>query len=165
MTKTLTVATEVQKVVFEQVLLNEIAIGFWKNARPADHADFWKDVSVVVGTSLGTAGFSSPRNYNFVNPEFFQKTKDSLIAAALTVNPNITEKQLKKQLIALNQILGSRLKEIGGSVAKLQRGRKQPSVQAMQTVEKKNSKVTVKKVMANFAEAELPQTQDADQVV
>ncbi len=162
MTKALTVATEVQKVVFENVLLGEISIGFWKNARPADHADCWKDVSVVVGTSLGTAGFVSPRNYNFVNPEFFQKTKDSLMAAAVTVNPHITEKQLKKQLIALNQIIGSRLKEIGGSVSKLQRGRKQPSVQAMQTVEKKNSKVTVKKVMANLVDEQ--QMQDDVQV-
>ena len=70
MSKTLTVATEVQKAVFEKVLLGEIASGFWKNARPADHADSWKGVQVVVGTDLGSAGFDVPRNYNFVNPDF-----------------------------------------------------------------------------------------------
>jgi hypothetical protein len=154
MVKTLTVATEVQKAVFENVLMGEIATGFWKNARPADHADYWKGVSVVVGAQLGVTGFDAPRNYNFVNPEFFQKTRDSLMAAAASVNPNVTEKQLKKQLIALNQIIGSRLKEIGGSVTKLQRGRKQVAVtQVTQTVEKKNSKVTVKKVLANLVDA------------
>lgn len=153
MSKTLTVATEVQKAVFEKALLSEISTGFWKNARPADHADYWKGVNVVVGTQLGVAGFDAPRNYNFVNPEFFQKAKDSLMAAAATVNPNITEKQLKKQLIALNQIIGARLKEIGGTVTKLQRGRKQTSVQITQTVEKKNSTVTVKKVAANIVES------------
>ena len=153
MSKTLTVATEVQKAVFEKALLSEIAIGFWKNARPADHADYWKGVEVVVGTQLGVSGFDAPRNYNFVNPEFFQKAKDSLMTAASTVNPNITEKQLKKQLIALNQIIGARLKEIGGTVTKLQRGRKQTTVQVTQTVEKKNATVTVKKAVANIVES------------
>ena len=36
--KVLTVATAVQAAVFNEVLLGEIATGFWKNARPADHA-------------------------------------------------------------------------------------------------------------------------------
>jgi len=152
MTKTLTVATEVQKAVFEKALLLEISTGFWKNARPADHADYWKGVDVVVGTQLGVSGFDSPRNYNFVNPEFFQKAKDNLMAAAASVNPHITEKQLKKQLIALNQIIGARLREMGGTITKLQRGRKQITTQVTQTVEKKNSTVTVKKAVANIVE-------------
>ena len=152
--KVLTVATEIQKTVFEKALMPEIAVGFWKNARPADHADYWKGVEVVVGTQLGVSGFEAPRNYNFVNPEFFQKAKDKLMEAATSVNPDITEKQLKKQLISLNQIIGSRLKEIGGSVTKLRRGRKQPTTQVTQTVETKNSKVTVKKAMANIVNAE-----------
>ena len=154
MSKVLIVATEVQKAVFEQVLLEEIATGFWKNARPADHADYWKGVTVTVGTNLGATGFDIPRNYNFVNPEFFVKAKDKLMSAGATINVHITEKQLKKQLISLNQILGSRLKEIGGLVTKLQRGRKQMPTQVTQTVEKKNAKVTVKKMMANLVDAE-----------
>lgn len=150
--KTLTVATEVQKAVLEQVLLAEIAGGFWKNARPSDHADSWKDVQVVTGTVLGASGFQIPRNYNFVNPEFFKNTGDRMLAAAASVNPNITVRQLKKQLISLNQILGARLKEIGGEISKLKRGRKNAALQVTQTIEKNNSRVTVKKVMANIVE-------------
>jgi hypothetical protein len=154
MNKTLTVATEVQKVVLERVLLAEIAGGFWKNARPSDHADAWAGVVVVTGTVLGAVGFEIPRNYNFVNPEFFKKTGDTMLAAALTVNPNITVRQLKKQLISLNQILGARLKEIGGDIAKLKRGRKNSTLQVTQTIEKNNTRVTVRKAMANIVEAE-----------
>ena len=112
MSRTLTVATEVQKAVFTQVLLGEIATGFWKNARPADHADSWKNVEITVGSELGAVGFDVPRNYNFVNPDFFRKAEDKLMNAAKTVNPDITVKQLKKQLISLNQILGARLNTI-----------------------------------------------------
>lgn len=154
MKKTLVVATEVQKVVFEQVLRQEIATGFWKNARPSDHAESWKGVEVVTGADLGARGFDIPRNYNFVNPDFFKKTGAEMLAAAGAVNPNITARQLKKQLISLNQILGARLKEIGGEVTKLKRGRKLGAAQVTQTIEKGNSKVTVKKVMANIVDEE-----------
>lgn len=152
MTKTLTVASQVQQVVFTEVLLGEIATGFWKNARPADHADSWKGVHVQVGTDLGSHGFDVPRNYNFVNPDFFRKAEDKLMEAASTVNPDITVKQLKKQLISLNQILGARLKEIGGTVTKLPRGRKQPTEASAPSV-KKTVKSSVRKVLANVVEA------------
>jgi hypothetical protein len=151
MSKTLTVATEVQKTVFTEVLLGEIATGFWKNARPADHADSWKGITVVVGTDLGSNGFDVPRNYNFVNPDFFRKAEEKLMTAARTVNPDITVKQLKKQLISLNQILGARLKEIGGAVTKLPRGRKTPTEGAV-VKSTKTAKSTVRKVAANLVE-------------
>lgn len=155
MTKILTVANLVQKVVLQQVLSGEIATGFWKNARPADHADSWKGVDIVVGTDLGATGFDVPRNYNFVNPDFFRKTEDRLMEVAKSANPDITVKQLKKQLISLNQIIGSRLKEVGGQVTKLPRGRKQ-SVDVPNVTETKKtttSKVTVRKVAANIVDA------------
>lgn len=152
MSKVLTVASEVQKAVLVNVLFGEIATGFWKNARPADHADYWKGVSVNVGTELGATGFDVPRNYNFVNPDFFQKAEEKLMAAAKTVNPDITVKQLKKQLISLNQILGARLKEIGGTVSKLPRGRKQTADTVTVTPAKKTSKSSVRKAVANFVE-------------
>jgi hypothetical protein len=154
MSKVLTVGTEVQVAVLTQVLLGEIATGFWKNARPADHADYWKGVQIVVGTELGATGFDMPRNYNFVNPDFFVKAEDRLMAAALTANPDITVKQLKKQLISINQILGARLKEVGGTVSKLPRGRKQPSPSTESAIlsDKKTSKPSVRKVAAVFAE-------------
>lgn len=152
MSKILTVATQAQKVVLENVLLGEIATGFWKNARPADHADSWKGVEITIGADLGAAGFDVPRNYNFVNPDFFRRAEEKLMEAAKTVNPDITVKQLKKQLISLNQILGARLKEVGGVVTKLPRGRKQPAGDTPVVAEKKTAKATVRKVPAVFAE-------------
>lgn len=156
MTKTLTVATAVQKAVLEEVLMPEIAVGFWKNARPADHADAWKGLEIVVGTDLGPNGFEVPRNYNFVNPEFFRKAESKLMTAALEVNPDLTVKQLKKQLIALNQILGARLKEVGGTITKLPRGRKAPTEASVPAATKTTagSKATVRKAAVLFAPAE-----------
>lgn len=158
MTKILTVATAAQKAVFEQVLLQEMAHGFWKNARPADHADYWKGVKLVVvsddATKLGPNGFDVPRNYNFVNPDFFRKIEDKLMAAAETAQPGITVKQLKKQLISLNQIIGCRLKDVGGTVAKLPRGRKQPSEVHVSPV-KKTATTSVRKALANIVEAQV----------
>lgn len=148
MSKTLVVATEIQKAVFTQVLLDEISRGFWKNARPADHAEYWKNVDVVVGTDFGAKEFDIPRNYNFVNPDFFKKSEARLLEAAKSVDADITIKQLKKQLITLNQILGARLKEAGGSVSKLPRGRKQSTI----TSPKVTAKTTTRKAIANIVE-------------
>lgn len=152
MSKILTVATDVQAAVLTNVLLAEIATGFWRNARPADHADSWKGVSIQVGTDLGATGFDIPRNYNFVNPDFFRKAEDRLMTAAQTVNPDITVKQLKKQLIELNQILGARLREVGGSVIKLPRGRKQTKEATSSEVLSKDKKTSVRRVPANIVE-------------
>jgi hypothetical protein len=164
MSKILIVATAVQAAVLSEVLLGEIATGFWRNARPADHADSWKGVSIQVGTDLGASGFDIPRNYNFVNPDFFRKAEDKLMTAARTANPDITVKQLKKQLIALNQILGARLKEIGGTVTKLPRGRKQ-STETVATPSEpkvsKQNKASVRRVPANIQEPVEPVAETA----
>lgn len=150
MDKTFTVATEIQKVLMKEVLLPEIALGFWKDARPADHADYWIDVSIEVGPDLGVKNFEMPRNYNFVNPDFFRKTEARLMAAAQLVNPEITVKQLKKQLITLNQIIGGRLTQIGGTIAKLPRGRKSGTQTAPTSTTK--SDTVVRRAPATFSE-------------
>lgn len=139
MSKVLVVASEVQKAVFEQFLLNEFTSGFWKNTRPADHADYWKGVDVQVGITFGPSGFEVPRNYNFVNPVFFEKAQDGLMEVAKSVCPDITVKQLKKQLISLNRIIGARLKEANGPVSKLSRGRKSVESSEPQVVKKTTS--------------------------
>lgn len=149
--KIFTVATAVQQAVFQDVLMNEIAAGFWKNARPADHASFWKGVEIKVGLTLGAQGFEIPRNYNFVNPDFFKKAGQRMLATALTVDPNMTEKHLKKQLLALNQILGGRMTEIGGQVVKLSRGRKAATSASAEEKKTETKTTSVRKVMANFA--------------
>ena len=160
--KVLTVATEVQKAVLINVLVSEITSGFWRGARPADHADAWKGTEIVVGTELGATGFEMPRNYNFVNPDFFRKAEARLMEAAIAVDSNITVKQLKKQLISLNQILGSRLKEVGGAVTKLPRGRTQTP--ATEAKEASKSSTKTRKVAANIVEPEAvaqPETAEA----
>jgi len=159
-TKVLTVVSAVQKVVLEQVLLQEIATGFWKEARPADHADSWKGVSIEVGTTLGAQGFDIPRNYNFVNPDFFKKAEAKLLEAAKTVEPEITAKSLKKHLLELNQILGGRIKEVGGVIIKLPRGRKAEETETKTVVK---AATTTRKAAAVFAEpAAEPKAEDAD---
>ena len=148
-TKVLIVASAVQKAVLEQVLLQEIATGFWKEARPADHADSWKGVSIEVGTQLGAQGFDIPRNYNFVNPDFFKKAEAKLLEAAKTVEPEITAKSLKKHLLELNQILGGRFKEVGGVITKLPRGRKAEETETKTVVK---AATTTRKAAAVFTE-------------
>lgn len=157
--KVLTVATAVQKAVLENVLLSEIASGFWKNARPADHADNWKGVEIKVGVQYGATGFEIPRNYNFVNPDFFGRAGKKMLDAALVADANITEKALKKQLILLNKILGGRITEANGPEKKLPRGRKAEDADVSTKTTTKAS-TTVKRVAANVQE---PTEQQADQ--
>ena len=162
MAKVLVVSSLVQKAVFEQVLLAEMQNGFWKNARPADHADYWKQVKLQVVEddgvmALGPHGFEVPRNYNFVNPDFFRKAEDRLMAAAESAHAGTTGKQLKKQLITLNQIIGTRIKEVGGPVTKLSRGRKQ-ATEIVSAPAKKVGTSSVRKVMANIVEAPVAET-------
>jgi hypothetical protein len=156
--KILTVATEVQKAVLEKVVLQEIASGFWKNTRPADHAESWKGVEIKVGNSFGASGnFEIPRNYNLVNPDFFHKAGDRMLKAAQEVDPNITEKGLKKQLITLNQIIGGRLKEQGGTAVKENRGRK-PAEATAEAKPKTSKATTVKRAAVVHAETDEPST-------
>lgn len=158
MSKILTVSSSVQKAVLETVLIREITSGFWLGARPADHASAWVGVEIVVGDTYGTDGFSVPRNYNFVNPDFFKKNEAELLAAARTVNSTITVKQLKKQLINLNQILGGRVTVSGGSVTKLPRGRR---IGEELQADSSTTRPTVRKVAANFIEPQGTETSTA----
>ena len=163
--KVLTVATAVQKAVMEQVLLAEIATGFWKNARPADHADYWKGVEIKVGTVLGASGgLEIPRNYNFVNPTFTVKTLKSMLDAAHTADPALTENALKKQLLSLNQIIGGRLTEIGGEVKKLPRGRKTTTeATEVKQSSSKTASTTTRRAAVNFAANPAEQEKTEDQ--
>jgi len=127
MSKILTVATPVQKVIFDTVIHPEFSNGFWKAMRPMGHGAAWAEVTTVVATAgakLGAAGFTVPRNYNLLNPGFFSKAEAALLAAARTVKPEITANQLKRELTSLSQIIGARLKEVDGVAVKLQRGRR-----------------------------------------
>ncbi len=153
MNKTFTVVTELQKAMLEQVIFPEMDKGFWKGVRPADHYDSWKGVRVVIGENLGASGFDVPRNYNFVNPEFLNKCESRLLEVGKQVNAKVTMKQIKRQLISLSQITGGRLKEVGGEITKLRRGR-QPTPVGAVTEKKLASNVTIRKAQAIIVEPE-----------
>ena len=156
MSKILLVATEVQAAVFTQVLLDEISSGFWKDVRPADHASSWKGVNVQVQTTeggvLGATGFTVPRNYNLVNPEFLAKSEAEMLEVALTVDANMTIKKLRKQLIELSRIVGGRITSIGGTITKANRGQHKKAETPVGSVTTK-AKASVRKVPATFVEA------------
>ena len=122
MSNYLTVATSVQRRVLS-LLISEIQTGFWAKARPAEHVPFWDDVEVLVGTELGFSEKAALRNYNFVNLDFFSQNEEKLLDLAREVLPEISVKQLKKELIQLNQIIGGRLKSEAVPATKLRRGR------------------------------------------
>jgi hypothetical protein len=149
--KILIVATQPQKVILENVIFGQIKGGFWKNNRKAaEHAQAWASVHVTVspekGSKLGAVGFTVPRNYNFVNPAFLKACEPEMLEAAKTVQPDMTIKLLRRQLIQLSRIVGGRIKEVGGPISKLNRGRKAPATP------KTTSTVTVKKAAAKIVE-------------
>lgn len=153
MQKILSVETEIQKAIFENVLLPEITSGFWKNVRPYNHADFFKDVSVMLGQNLGTFGFKCSRSYNFINPDFFKKNEERLLNVAQQINKNITKRQLRKQLISLNEILKSRQGEVNDDGVKPSRRKRNPSTAV--TIKKKSGNVMVRRVMANIIDVDV----------
>ena len=121
MSKFVTVATSAQKAILEQILIHEMASGFWGRGKK-DNAELWADVQVKIGTELGTVGFKPSRNYNFLNAEFMQVHGEKMFEVAAAVDSSITQRQLRKQLIMLNQIIGSRASPVGGEPVKLNRG-------------------------------------------
>jgi hypothetical protein len=153
--KILTVATEVQKAVFETVILKEISSGFWNGARPADHSEYWKGVEVAVngdeGAVLGAVGFEVPRNYNFVNPEFLQKAEAAMLVSAQAVDANMTIKKLRKEMIQLSRIVGGRLTTVGGQITKANRGQKNKA--PAEVLAKPATKANVKRVAANIVDS------------
>ncbi len=135
--KILFVSSAIQQVLMEQVFKREFKEGFWSTERPAGHGDVWADVEVKVAEpdgQLGPVGFVSPRNYNFLNLDFFngcQKknipaAKDKMVELARTVKPNAGEKHVKSELVELGQIVGGRLTSRTSTAVKLHRGNHKP---------------------------------------
>ena len=124
MTKQLYVASQVQAILLKEILINEIINGYWSTHRPANHGDYWVDVEVSVSSdgNLGGVNFTSPRAYNFTNPEFLLPNTDALIQCAQKVKPSTTFKSLKSELIELSQIVGGRLSNKNLPPVKLFRG-------------------------------------------
>jgi hypothetical protein len=127
-TKILYVSSAVQAALMSQVFIPELIDGFWKNHRPAGHGEVWRDVEVRItedGT-LGAIGFDVPRNYNLLNLDFALPNEARLVAVAKSVKENSTFKSIKKELIELGRIVGSRLSSTSAEAVKLYRGNHKP---------------------------------------
>ena len=136
MSKTLYVSSAVQQVLMSQVFIPELIGGFWKNHRPAGHGDVWRDVEVKVAEAegtLGPVGFEAPRNYNFLNLDFFIPNEAKLVALAQTAKANSNGKYVKKELIELGRIVGSRLATRDATPIKLFRGNHKPGTETVST--------------------------------
>lgn len=123
-TKILYVSSAVQAALMSEVFIPELIHGFWKKHRPAGHGDVWRDVEVAVSQDgvLGPVGFEAPRNYNFLNLDFALPNEARLVAVAQTVKSNSNFKSVKKELIELGRIVGSRLATRDSVAVKLYRG-------------------------------------------
>ena len=152
MTKQLFVSSAVQKALLTDVLIPQMATGFWKDHRPADHAAQWADVEIIVSDSdkLGAVDFTVPRLYNFVNPAFIKPNEAILVAAAQAIKPSSNFRSVKKELIELSRIVGGRLTDKNAVPTKANRGNNKSADDVQQTVKKakdtvKKAKDTVKK--------------------
>lgn len=133
MSKILYVSSAVQAALMSQIFIPELTDGFWKEHRPAGHGEVWRDVEVKVtedGT-LGPVGFAAPRNYNFLNLDFALPNEAKLVAAAQTAKANANFKSVKKELIELGRIVGSRLASKDATPVKLYRGNHKPGTETV----------------------------------
>lgn len=144
MTKKLYVASAVQKALLTEILIPEMATGFWKDHRPADHAAQWADCQIIVthDEKLGPVDFEIPRLYNFVNPDFIKPNEQRLVDCAVKTKSSSNFRSVKKELIELSRIVGGRLTDKNGIPSKANRGTNKPST-VSETVKK--AKETVKK--------------------
>jgi hypothetical protein len=124
MTKRLYVSSAVQAKLLTAMLIPQMKDGFWKDHRPADHYKEWEGVEVQVSVTdqLGAVGFTVPRNYNFVNPEFLRPNEAELVAVAQSVKASSNFRSVKKELIELSWIVGGRLTSKTGARVKANRG-------------------------------------------
>lgn len=133
MSKILYVSSPVQAALMAQIFIPELTDGFWKEHRPAGHGEVWRDVEVKVtedGT-LGPVGFAAPRNYNFLNLDYALPNEAKLVAVAKSVKANANFKSVKKELIELGRIVGSRLASKDATPVKLYRGNHKPGTETV----------------------------------
>lgn len=156
MSKQLFVSSAVQVALLKNVLIPEMATGFWKDHRPADHASQWLDVDIIVSedAKLGPVEFTVPRLYNFVNPDFIKPNEAKLVAAAQAVKASSNFRSVKKELIELSRIVGGRLTDANANPTKANRGNNkngtvQETVTKAKTAVKKATTAVKKTVKKN----------------
>lgn len=124
MTKKLFVSSAVQVALLKNVLIPQMSNGFWKDHRPADHAQQWEGLDIVVteDSKLGPENWTAPRLYNFINPEFVKPNEELLVEVARAVKPSANLRSVKKELIELSHIVGGRLTDSNINPTKANRG-------------------------------------------
>lgn len=134
--KVLLVASPIQKLLMDEVLLNEIQNGFWVGMRPANHSEVWEGVTVEVASenTVGPVGFTPRKNYDFLNPTFTPNVKDRMVELAQTIKPTMTWKALKKELIELARIVGGRMTDKSREPARAYRGNNRDSFDVIRVV-------------------------------
>lgn len=144
-TKKLYVSSAVQKALLTEILIPEMATGFWKDHRPADHAQQWADVQIIIthDEKLGAVDFTVPRLYNFVNPDFIKPNEQRLVDCAAAIKGSSNFRSVKKELIELSRIVGGRLTDKNGVPTKANRGTNKPGDKVQEAVKK--TKATAKK--------------------
>lgn len=165
MAKKFLVSSAVQAALVTEVLLPEMATGFWKDHRPANHAAQWADVSIEVSDTdqLGPVDFKVPRLYNFVNPDFLTANEARLVEVAQAVKPTSNFRSVKKELIELSRIAGGRLTSKTGTPTKANRGNNkagtiQESVKVAKTVVKKATEGVKKTAVKKDANVTIQKT-------
>jgi hypothetical protein len=145
MSKILYVSSPVQAALMAQIFIPELIEGFWKDHRPAGHGEVWRDVEVKVTTdgTLGPVGFTAPRNYNFLNLDFALPNEAKLVAAAQSVKSNANFKSVKKELIELGRIVGSRLASKEATPQKLYRGNHKPGTVTVSSSKARQASATL----------------------
>jgi hypothetical protein len=112
MSKQLLVSSKIQLVLMNDLLLNEIQYGFWKDQRPVDHGAAWNNVQVLQSETnvVGCLnGFTPLRFYDFLNSKFLAIHEQRIMELSRTIKPGIAFKTIKKELIELARIIGGRL--------------------------------------------------------
>lgn len=158
MAKQIRVSSAVQAALLKDVLIPQMIDGYWKNHRPANHGDQWKDVEVLVADTdvLGAVDFKIPRLYNFVIPEFIKPNEALLVATAQAIKPSSNFRSVKKELIELSRIIGGRLTDKNGVITKANRGNNKDTI--VDTVKK--AKITVKKAEGEVKRTAVKKTGD-----
>lgn len=157
-TKVLYVSSAVQAVLMREVFIPEILNGFWQNFRPAGHGDVWRDVEIRVSEDgkLGPVGFTTMRNYNFMNLEFSVPNEARLVAVAQKVKPSSNMKSIAKEMAELGRIIAGRLVSRDAEPLKLYRGNHRPGTVAFSSAKARAAGKTLAEAAVIVPAAEMP---------
>lgn len=118
MTDTINFANAVQAVLWEKNLRGQISDGMWENAKPSNHWQVWGSAAVKVNPGNTGRNFPAAKdNYDFSSTTLWKYVGEQLLEAAQTVNPEITDTEVRKELAEMKGIIRNITKIDDGEVA------------------------------------------------